>query len=110
MDINTQQIKTDVLVIGGGTAGTMAVITNGFVSAQLRKMQAAGIEHFFEVVVVSQAIGFAKPSPEIFHHALSRLKNCFSDKYAVRSLSPVGWVERSVTQHMISGKQKMLTL
>ncbi|MEH2354195.1 fumarate reductase/succinate dehydrogenase flavoprotein subunit [Nostoc sp.] len=26
MDINTQQIKTDVLVIGGGTAGTMAGI------------------------------------------------------------------------------------
>ncbi|MDZ8070013.1 MAG: HAD-IA family hydrolase [Nostoc sp. DedQUE08] len=36
-------------------------------------MQAAGIEHFFEAVVVSEAIGFAKPSPEIFHHALSRL-------------------------------------
>lgn len=27
---------------------------------------------FFEAVVVSEAIGFAKPSPEIFHHALSR--------------------------------------
>lgn len=26
MDINTQRIKTDVLVIGGGTAGTMACI------------------------------------------------------------------------------------
>ncbi len=51
----------------------LAVITNGFVSAQLPRMQAAGIEHFFEAVVVSEAIGFAKPSPEIFHHALSRL-------------------------------------
>ncbi|MHC5733355.1 HAD family hydrolase [Nostoc sp.] len=51
----------------------LAVITNGFVSAQLPRMQAAGIEHFFEEVVVSEAIGFAKPSPEIFHHALSRL-------------------------------------
>lgn len=28
---------------------------------------------FFEEVVVYEAIGFAKPSPEIFHHALSRL-------------------------------------
>ncbi|WP_256874384.1 HAD family hydrolase [Nostoc sp. C057] len=51
----------------------LAVITNGFVSAQLSRMQAAGIEYFFEEVVISEAIGFAKPSPEIFHHALSRL-------------------------------------
>ncbi|MGF1935531.1 MAG: HAD family hydrolase [Nostoc sp. ChiQUE02] len=51
----------------------LAVITNGFVSAQLPRMQAAGIEHFFEEIVVSEAIGFAKPSPEIFHHALSKL-------------------------------------
>ena len=51
----------------------LAVITNGFVSAQLPRMQAAGIEHFFEEVIVSEAIGFAKPSPEIFNHALSRL-------------------------------------
>jgi HAD superfamily hydrolase (TIGR01549 family) len=51
----------------------LAVITNGFVSAQVPRMQAAGIDHFFEEVVVSEAIGFAKPSPEIFHHALSKL-------------------------------------
>ncbi|MFS0516030.1 HAD family hydrolase [Nostoc sp. UIC 10607] len=51
----------------------LAVITNGFVSAQLPRMQAAGIDHFFEEIVVSEAIGFAKPSPEIFHHALSKL-------------------------------------
>ncbi|MDF5735690.1 MULTISPECIES: HAD family hydrolase [unclassified Nostoc] len=51
----------------------LAVITNGLVSAQLPRMQAVRIEHFFEEVVVSEAIGFAKPSPEIFHHALLRL-------------------------------------
>ena len=28
----------------------------------------------------------------------------------LRSLSPVGWVERSGTQHMISGKQKIFIL
>ncbi|WP_442938090.1 hypothetical protein [Nostoc sp.] len=28
----------------------------------------------------------------------------------VRSLSPVGWVERSGTQHMISEKQKIFIL
>ncbi|MEH2291186.1 HAD family hydrolase [Nostoc sp.] len=51
----------------------LAVISNGLVSAQLPRMQAAGIDHFFEEVVVSEAIGFAKPSPEIFNHALSKL-------------------------------------
>ncbi|WP_375476068.1 HAD family hydrolase [uncultured Nostoc sp.] len=51
----------------------LAVITNDFVSAQVPRMQAAGIEHFFEEVIVSEAIGFAKPSPEIFNHALSGL-------------------------------------
>lgn len=51
----------------------LAVITNGFISAQVPRMQAAGIDHFFEEVVVSEAIGFAKPSPEIFHYALSKL-------------------------------------
>jgi YjjG family noncanonical pyrimidine nucleotidase len=51
----------------------LAVITNGFVSAQVPRMQSVGIEHFFEEIVVSEAIGFAKPSPEIFHYALSKL-------------------------------------
>ena len=51
----------------------LAVISNGLVLAQLPRMQAAEIDHFFEEVVVSEAIGFAKPSPEIFHHALSKL-------------------------------------
>ncbi|MBD6619552.1 HAD family hydrolase [Komarekiella sp. 'clone 1'] len=51
----------------------LAVITNGFIAAQVPRMQAAGIDHFFEAVVVSEAIGFAKPSPEIFHYALSKL-------------------------------------
>ncbi|MCC5639195.1 HAD family hydrolase [Nostoc sp. CHAB 5844] len=51
----------------------LAVISNGLVLTQLPRMQATGIDHFFEEVVVSKAIGFAKPSPEIFHHALSKL-------------------------------------
>ncbi|MBN3945350.1 MAG: HAD-IA family hydrolase [Nostoc sp. NMS7] len=68
-------IEPDVNKVLAALAGSyrLAVITNGFVSAQIPRMQAAGIEHFFEEVVVSEAIGFAKPSPEIFHHTLSRL-------------------------------------
>ncbi|MEH2381284.1 MAG: HAD-IA family hydrolase [Nostoc sp.] len=68
-------IEPDVNEVLAALAGSyrLAVITNGLVSAQIPRMQAAGIEHFFEEVVVSEAIGFAKPSPEIFNHALSRL-------------------------------------
>ncbi|MBN3873703.1 HAD family hydrolase [Nostoc sp. JL33] len=68
-------MEPDVNEVLTALAGSyrLAVITNGFVSAQLPRMQAAGIEHFFEEIVVSEAIGFAKPSPEIFHYALSRL-------------------------------------
>jgi putative hydrolase of the HAD superfamily len=36
-------------------------------------MRAAAIDHYFEVVVVSEAIGFAKPSRKIFDHTLSKL-------------------------------------
>ncbi|MEH2149540.1 HAD family hydrolase [Nostoc sp.] len=68
MEPNVNEVLT---VLAGNYR--LAVITNGLVSAQLPRMQAAGIEHFFEEVVISEAIGFAKPSPEIFHHALSRL-------------------------------------
>lgn len=51
----------------------LAVITNGLTSTQLSRMRAAAIDRYFEVVVVSEAIGFAKPSRKIFDHALSRL-------------------------------------
>ena len=36
-------------------------------------LKAAGLDHYFELVVASGVVGFAKPHPEIFRIALSRL-------------------------------------
>ena len=46
------------------------IITNGFVEVQFEKMQNAGLSPFFDVVVCSEHIGFSKPHPNIFKHAL----------------------------------------
>ncbi|MEN9568124.1 MAG: hypothetical protein RLZZ69_3320 [Cyanobacteriota bacterium] len=50
----------------------LGVITNGLTSTQLSRMRAAAIDRYFEVIVISEAIGFAKPSRQIFDYTLSR--------------------------------------
>ena len=47
------------------------VLSNGFRELQVRKMESAGVEHFFKKVILSEDIGVLKPSPTIFHFALS---------------------------------------
>ena len=46
------------------------IITNGFVEVQFEKMENTGLSPFFDVVVCSEHIGFNKPHPNIFKHAL----------------------------------------
>lgn len=50
------------------------VITNGGVDRQRRKLDALGLLSTFDVVLVSEAEGVRKPSPEIFRRALQRCK------------------------------------
>jgi putative hydrolase of the HAD superfamily len=50
----------------------LAIITNGPVSWQMRKIRQCGIEPFFDNILVSEAEGIAKPSPQIFMRALDR--------------------------------------
>ena len=47
------------------------ILSNGFAELQARKMQSAGIGHYFDGVVLSEDIGVNKPHREIFEHALS---------------------------------------
>ena len=47
------------------------ILSNGFRELQARKMQSAGISHYFRRIVLSEDIGLLKPHPEIFHFALS---------------------------------------
>ena len=46
------------------------ILSNGFAELQSRKMQSAGISHYFDGVVLSEDIGVNKPHRAIFDHAL----------------------------------------
>ncbi len=48
----------------------LTIISNGFEEVQYRKMRSAGIEHYFDHVVLSDKVGALKPSYAIFEHAL----------------------------------------
>ncbi len=52
----------------------LAVITNGRVKAQATKIRVAGIDSYFDVVTISEAVGVKKPNPAIFHHCLDKLQ------------------------------------
>lgn len=47
----------------------MGIITNGFVELQQERLQQTDTHHYFDFLVVSEAVGMAKPDAEIFHHA-----------------------------------------
>lgn len=46
------------------------ILSNGFAELQSRKLQSAGIDRYFDGVVLSEDIGVNKPHREIFEHAL----------------------------------------
>jgi len=50
----------------------LGVITNGQTTWQLRKMEGLGLGDFFDVVLVSEAVGIKKPDPRIFHHGVEQ--------------------------------------
>lgn len=57
----------------------MYILSNGFTELQSRKMQSAGIAHYFDGIVLSEDIGVNKPHPAIFEHAL-RVAGVTADK------------------------------
>lgn len=61
---------TDVLRELRGLGLKTGVVTNGWTSSQNAKIDAAGVRPLLDTVVISQAAGVAKPSPEIFQRAL----------------------------------------
>ncbi len=56
------------------------IITNGFKEAQHTKLRSSSIDHFFSDVFISEEVGWHKPNPEIFRHAVektnAKLENC----------------------------------
>ncbi len=50
----------------------MHIITNGFEEVQYIKMKHSNLTDYFDVVVVSEAVGEKKPHPKVFDYALEQ--------------------------------------
>lgn len=50
----------------------MFILSNGFVELQSRKMATAGIDGYFDDIILSEEIGVNKPRPELFNYALRK--------------------------------------
>ena len=53
----------------------LGIITNGFTQLQQVRLERTGLKDHFELVVISEQVGFAKPHPGIFEHALTMMNN-----------------------------------
>lgn len=53
----------------------LGIITNGFSELQHVRLEKTGLTNYFNILVVSELVGFAKPHPGIFEHALSLMGN-----------------------------------
>lgn len=51
----------------------LALITNGIASVQRGRLSASPLSRYFQVLVISEEVGFAKPDPRIFVPALRRI-------------------------------------
>lgn len=54
---------------------TMAMITNGLVDVQRRRIERLDLGRYFDAVVISAEVGVAKPGPEIFNIAFQQLND-----------------------------------
>ncbi|PKH25381.1 noncanonical pyrimidine nucleotidase, YjjG family [Enterobacterales bacterium CwR94] len=53
----------------------MGIITNGFTALQQARLTRTGFLDHFDLLVISEQVGYAKPHPAIFDHALQRAGN-----------------------------------
>ncbi|MDD0823201.1 pyrimidine 5'-nucleotidase [Mannheimia sp. AT1] len=49
----------------------MGIITNGFTELQQKRLENTKTSHFFEIVVISEQIGAAKPDRQVFDYAFA---------------------------------------
>lgn len=49
----------------------LGIITNGFTELQQVRLERTGFRNHFDVLIISEQVGVAKPHPDIFEHALS---------------------------------------
>lgn len=53
----------------------MGIITNGFTALQQARLERTGLLGYFDLLVISEQVGHAKPHPAIFDYALSQMGN-----------------------------------
>lgn len=53
----------------------MGIITNGFTALQQARLERTGFLGVFDLLVISEQVGCAKPHPAIFEYALTRMGN-----------------------------------
>lgn len=51
----------------------MGIITNGFTALQQRRLENTDTAHFFDLVVVSEQVGVAKPDRKVFDYAFAQM-------------------------------------
>ncbi|MBL7997292.1 MAG: HAD-IA family hydrolase [Candidatus Kapabacteria bacterium] len=54
------------------TAATIGIITNGFVEQQHRKLRRFGWDTLFDVILISDEVGYPKPHPQMYAIASER--------------------------------------
>lgn len=53
----------------------IGIITNGFTALQQARLERTGLLGYFDLLVISEQVGHAKPHPAIFDYALARMGN-----------------------------------
>lgn len=53
----------------------LGIITNGFTQLQQVRLESTGLKDYFDIVVISEEVGVAKPHSDIFNHALNLMGN-----------------------------------
>lgn len=53
----------------------LGIITNGFTALQQARLERTGLKDHFDVLVISEQVGRAKPHIDIFNHALALMGN-----------------------------------
>ncbi|OCH23678.1 pyrimidine 5'-nucleotidase [Aliivibrio sp. 1S128] len=51
----------------------MGIITNGFTELQKNRLEKTEFSHYFELIVISEQVGVAKPDKRIFEHTFSMM-------------------------------------
>jgi putative hydrolase of the HAD superfamily len=61
----------------------MHIITNGFEEVQYIKLEHSKLAPFFDVIVCSEAVGFNKPDPRVFHYAMQKAQTIATESFMI---------------------------